>query len=168
MVLDGHGERGDLVSNELLVSMHERIGSKRWAAADRTTLEAQLVEAFEGAHAQLDGFALNEKGVTAARESGAAAVALLICEGHLMMAHSGDCRAVLGTLTKRGMAPSRASSRSSPTVDLETIELTRDHKLDDDKESRRILSTGAWSESPARDPNLIGMRRKPCVQNTRY
>ena len=144
LVLDGHGERGDVVSNELLTQLYERIGSAPWAAADAdATTSARLVEGFEGAHKRLADFELDASGTPAGKESGAAAVAILLRAGRLAIAHCGDCRAVLGTLDDE---PSGGGGS------LVSLALTQDHKLEDEDEAPRILATGAWIRPSVEEP----------------
>ena len=151
VVLDGHGERGDVVSNELLLQLHERIGAQAWGstnAVGETALALQMVDAFEGAHRRLADFACDEHGVSAGTQSGAAAVALLLRHGRLLLAHCGDCRAVLGTLA------------GDDEESLHAVELTRDHKLDSSSpgEVERVLAAGAWIRPGRLEPYFLPPR----------
>jgi len=55
---------------------------------------------------------------------------ILLRQGRAVMAHAGDCRAVLGTLDDDGR--------------LVSVDLTEDHKLELEHEKARIEATGAW------------------------
>jgi serine/threonine protein phosphatase PrpC len=124
-VLDGHGRHGELVSVELMQSLYERIDGREWAGTDEDVGDA-LVAAFEGSHARLaslDG--------SPGRQSGAAAVLMMLRQGRASFAHAGDSRAVLGTM-------------DAETGGLVAVELTADHKPDSPDERERILATGAY------------------------
>ncbi len=143
-MLDGHGKHGTSVSSALLAELNERIGSKGWAASERR-LTKQLEDAFEGAHASLAHGPRDEAtGQLHGRESGACGVALLLRRRTMMLAHVGDCRAVLGTLDE-------AAGK------LVHVELTRDHKLQDE-EAQRVLATGAWIRPMVEQPYFMPAR----------
>ena len=90
----------------------------------------QLVDSFEGAHHQLETTPWDDvSNAPCGTCSGACGVALLLRHRRFIIAHVGDCRAVLGTLGNDGT--------------LHHVELSKDHKLEDE-EAQRVLQTGAW------------------------
>lgn len=151
IVLDGHGERGHLVSHALLEQLHERLSTRTWAAPD-AELTQHLVESFEGAHAQLARAPLGEDGVAAGRESGAAAVVALLRRGHLLVAHAGDCRAVLGRAVDGG------GGGGGDGGGVTAVELTEDHTLEVPAEAARIAETGAWIRPRVDEPYFAPAR----------
>ena len=132
IVLDGHGKNGDVIAQKLLDQLVSWIGREQWQAAiSPAEISSRLVQSFEKSHASLASFALDAaSGAPAANESGACAVALMLCAGRILVAHAGDCRAVLGS--------------EQEGVGLQCVELTIDHKLELEDEARRIQATGAW------------------------
>lgn len=146
VVLDGHGEHGDVVSNELLAQLHKYIGGCEWGGRSDDKVTKQLVDAFEGAHARLADFAIGLDGKAAGDESGAAGVAVLLNAGRLVMAHVGDCRAVLGT-------------RDVDDGKVVAVELTKDHKLEDHpREVMRIHRAGSFIRPSQEVPYFLPAR----------
>jgi len=138
-VLDGHGVAGHRVSDQLLRKLYAAVGAQWWGAPDGS-VRTQLIAAFEGAHASLAVEPLDvQTGLPEGRESGASGVAVLLRAGRLITAHTGDCRAVLGSVIES-------------SGQLEAVELTRDHKLEDVAEAKRILQTGAWIKPMLEEP----------------
>lgn len=139
VVLDGHGRQGTDVAGKLLAELNERIGCKGWGGSERR-LSRQLVEAFEGAHRSLfEGPRATPTEAAGGEakchelhgiESGACAVAVLFRNRRLLLAHVGDCRAVLGFLQEESGC-------------LCELDLTKDHKLVDE-EAERVRRCGGW------------------------
>ena len=78
--------------------MSWRIGRRGWGGGERR-LTKQVIEAFEDAHLSLKLGPKDEaSGALYGNESGACGVALLLRRRKMILAHVGDCRAVLGTL----------------------------------------------------------------------
>jgi len=142
VVLDGHGEKGDVVSNELLQQIFERITVCNWSVSDEQ-ITRQLEDAYTGAHEHMRTFALDEKGEAPANCSGACGVSIILRRGRAIMAHAGDCRAVLVTVTD-GM-----------TVGTD---LTHDHKLELPAERERIEATGAYIRPGFDEPYFMPSR----------
>ena len=70
---------------------------------------------------------------------------VVLRKGRLMMAHTGDCRAVLGTMVD--------SDEGICGQALTAVDLTRDHSLEDSiTEVPRILAAGAWVRPRVDDP----------------
>ena len=146
IVLDGHGEHGDVVSNELLAQLYEQLSACAWStnaengALSENAVASQLVSSFETAHSRLVDFEIDPTTQMAAgKESGAAAVVALLGRGRLTVAHSGDCRAVLGTM-------------DTSSQKLKTVELTHDHKLEDPEEAKRLAACGAYVRPTIEEP----------------
>ena len=131
------------------MQLYDRLsGTKRgpsWAADD-ATLTRQLVEAFEGAHAHLKTYKVDEAtGEAPGQKSGAAGVAVLLRGGRAIVAHTGDCRAVLGTLT-------------GEFRELTAVDLTDDHKLETQCERDRIEGLGAFIKPAQHEPYFTPAR----------
>ena len=141
LVLDGHGDEGHTVSNELLVQVCDRMNEYVWSGDDATNT-ALCVTAFEEAHESTKTFRVDPTtGKGPAHESGAVAVAVILRRGRLTMAWAGDCRAIMGT---RDEAAGGA---------LTCVELTKDHKLEDQgTEQHRIEATGAFIRPTVEEP----------------
>ena len=154
IVLDGHGEDGDVVSNELLQQMYDRIDARSWDASDETAA-AQLISAFEGAHEHMRSYRVDAAtGEAPAQQSGAVGVTMLLRRGRMMIAHAGDARAILGTTGEDGS--------------LLTVDLTADHKLELPEERARIEATGAYirpgQETPYFKPSRVYVdAANPCA-----
>eukprot|EP00325_Prymnesiales_sp_UTEX-LB-985_P021017 CAMPEP_0174718570 /NCGR_PEP_ID=MMETSP1094-20130205/29363_1 /TAXON_ID=156173 /ORGANISM="Chrysochromulina brevifilum, Strain UTEX LB 985" /LENGTH=348 /DNA_ID=CAMNT_0015918707 /DNA_START=195 /DNA_END=1242 /DNA_ORIENTATION=- len=121
--------------NELLQQLYDRLSGPRAKARgfwgeDHLTLTAQMVSAFEGAHDTLRTFNPHGLEEMPGQESGACGVALVLRKGKAILAHTGDCRAVMGTLDEHGKYTALA--------------LTEDHKLETPNERERIEATGAY------------------------
>ena len=147
IVLDGHGELGHVVSNALLWALYERISACAWntATLSDAQLEAQMVDAFEGAHEHVKTADVDAAtGKVPADESGAVGVALLLRRGRMILAHAGDSRAIMGTLGDGG--------------EVQVVELTHDHKLEDPGERARIEATGAWIKPQQEQPYFVPAR----------
>jgi len=86
-------------------------------------------------------------------KSGAAGVALLLRRGRAIVGHSGDCRAVLGTLDEEGKCVA--------------VNLTEDHKLENPGERERIEATGAWIKPAQEDPYFVPSRVYASRENRR-
>ena len=137
-VLDGHGDAGDVVSNELLQQLHDQISKHTWDG-DEATCRSHCVNAFEHAHESVRTFEVDSAtGVAPAMQSGAVGVAMVLRRGVVTMAWAGDSRAVMGTLDDRG--------------EVECIELSSDHKLEDAEERLRIEATGAYIRPTQEEP----------------
>lgn len=144
IVLDGHGDKGDLVSNELLQQIFDRVNEYRWGGTEEQ-VTAQFVAAFEGAHESCATFQVDrETHKWPAQESGAVGVAMVLRRGVAALAWSGDSRAIMGSLDDTG--------------DLGSIDLTQDHKLEDEPEMQRILATGAWIRPAQEEPYFTPAR----------
>lgn len=141
LVLDGHGEQGDIVSNALMWQVYERITNCSWDASKlgESELSAQVVSAFEGAHEQVKTELAKES-----LQSGAVGVMLLLRRGKMILGHAGDARAILGTTDEGG----------KPTV----VELTHDHKLEDEEERARIEGLGGWIRPHEDEPYFTPAR----------
>ena len=75
VVLDGHGDTGDLVSNELLSQVANRLVADHWKK-EEAELTAQFVKAFEEAHHHMLTFQVDPAtGMAPAQQSGAVGVA---------------------------------------------------------------------------------------------
>ena len=151
VVLDGHGDKGDVVSQELLHQLYERISgsSTKGPSWDSTlgdvTLSQQLTDAFEAAHSHLRTYLVDgTTGEVPGTMSGAAAVAMVLRQGRVLLAHSGDCRAVLGTHNAEGK--------------LVSVELTHDHKLENPEEKTRIEAAGGWIKPSEVEPYFAPAR----------
>ena len=155
VVLDGHGDKGDVVSQELLHQLYERISgcisgsSTKGPSWDSTlgdvTLSQQLTDAFEAAHSHLRTYLVDgTTGEVPGTTSGAAAVAMVLRQGRVLLAHSGDCRAVMGTHDAEGK--------------LVSVELTHDHKLENPEEKARIEAAGGWIKPSEVEPYFAPAR----------
>lgn len=155
MVLDGHGDHGHFVSQELLERLYARLTACEWGEthADEA-LTAQMTAAFEGVHDSMTDF-MAEPGTKgkAAGESGAAGVVVILRRGRLLIAHAGDCRAVLGTLG----VPSGAEG-TDQAKELIAVDLTHDHKLEDPKEATRIEACGGYIRPAQEEPYFAPSR----------
>ena len=128
-----------MVSGELLRSLHSNIDRHAWS--DRQSeeeLSAQMIGAFEEAHEGLKLFKVQEDGTTPGDQSGAAGVAIVIASGYVMTGYCGDCRAIMG--------------RTGADGELETVELSHDHKLTHPMEEDRIIATGAYIRPEQQEP----------------
>ena len=77
-------------------------------------------------------------------QSGAVGVMLLLRRGKMILGHAGDARAILGTTDEGG----------KPTV----VELTHDHKLEDEEERARIEGLGGWIRPHEDEPYFTPAR----------
>ena len=139
VVLDGHGDTGDLVSNELLSQVANRLVADHWKK-EEAELTAQFVKAFEEAHHHMLTFQVDPAtGMAPAQQSGAVGVAMVLRHGKACLAWAGDCRAIMGTADDAGQ--------------LVCVELTHDHKLEDGgEEQHRIEATGAFIRPTQEEP----------------
>ena len=151
VVLDGHGDKGDVVSQELLHQLYERISGSStkgpsWESSlGDVTLSQQLTDAFEAAHSHLRTYLVDgTTGEVPGTTSGAAAVAMVLRQGRVLLAHSGDCRAVMGTHDAEGK--------------LVSVELTHDHKLENPEEKARIEAAGGWIKPSEVEPYFAPAR----------
>jgi len=113
----------------------------------------QLVDSFEGAHHQLETTPWDDvSNAPCGTCSGACGVALLLRHRRFIIAHVGDCRAVLGTLGNDGT--------------LHHVELSKDHKLEDE-EAQRVLQTGAWIRPKMELPYFAPARVYASQENPR-
>lgn len=126
-----------MVSQELLSQIFEALSGEKWGVPD-TAISAQFVRAFEKAHAFMATYRVGDDGVAPAQSSGAVGVAVVLRKGRALMAHAGDCRAILGTLDESGAGI--------------VVDLTDDHKLETASERERIEATGAWIKPAEEEP----------------
>lgn len=129
LVLDGHGEKGDKISDfvmkQIIISLEKSITTK-----DPVTI---LKETFVKTNAAL--MVTNIDYMT----SGCTCVAVYVVGKHLYVANAGDSRAVLATRTGDGRVVAR--------------DLSVDHKPDEPEESERITQWGGFVR-PSPEPGL--------------
>jgi serine/threonine protein phosphatase PrpC len=165
VVLDGHGDAGSAVSEELLNQLYQHINAHSWGGADSTvdatlniqkadaTLAHQMALAFKRSHDALATFQLDPKTKQpAARESGAAAVVVILRRSRLIVAHAGDCRAVLGRLEPSSKHVAVGEAPGKVKFELTAVELTHDHKLETPEEAARIRSCGGFIRPAMEEP----------------
>jgi len=129
IVLDGHGQEGDKVSE---FAMQQIV----------VTLETHPMLANNPGSALIDTFETTNRALSATQiqyySSGCTCVTVLMRGGTLHIANVGDSRAVIGS-EKKGR--------------LKAIGLTRDHKPNDPDEKARIVASGGFV-SPPPEPGL--------------
>ena len=123
VVMDGHGPEGEKVSNSLMQALVQHL-------EDSTLLQSQpaaaLEASFEAAHqALLAGVQNGDAEVVGDPEhSGATALAILLRPSSLVVAHAGDCRALLGVAVKVDKSPGAAIDATK----VRAWELNTEHK----------------------------------------
>eukprot|EP00903_Cladosiphon_okamuranus_P013274 g12376.t1 len=138
-VYDGHGDRGDMVSNYVMNEMpmvlasHPRLGDAP---------ELALQETFEQIDQALGDAAKENEQVY----SGTTAVVALYRDDRVWVANVGDSRAVLGTQERETLA--EGSSVEVAPSGLVPIALSDDHNPDRPGELERIKSCGGFVSPP--------------------
>lgn len=120
-VFDGHGGTG--CSTFLSKVLHEKIILSKGFFSSPFTLdraEAVLIDAYKEASDQWEEIAESTEDF-----SGSCAVTALVCGGDIVIAHAGDCRAVM---------------REGKTTSV----LTKDHRPSDPEEKARIRAAGGF------------------------
>ncbi|CAM9273875.1 unnamed protein product [Ectocarpus sp. 13 AM-2016] len=138
-VYDGHGERGDMVSNYVMNEMPSRLaGHPRL----HDNPELALRETFEDVDKALRGDAKDNEHVY----SGTTAAVVLYRDDRVWVANAGDSRVVLGTEKKAGSAD--GSSAEVEPSGLVPVALSDDHNPDKPEELERIESCGGFVSPP--------------------
>lgn len=132
IVVDGHGELGHDVTDEVIKQLVARTEQHSWGgAAEDGAVAAQLTAAFEDTQASLHDHYLpgGRTPICPAERSGACALLMVLRDARLSVAHTGDCRAVLGTFVD-GKLLAEA--------------LTVDHSPGEPNEAARLQAFGAY------------------------
>ena len=132
MVLDGHGEHGDRVSEYVMRQIVKCMKSSTTLDSDPATA---LVDAFVKSHGSL----LTEGSKVQSMTSGTTCAAVYFRGDDFWTAHAGDSRVVVAT----DMGEEIPTARS----------LTNDHKPDDENERKRIEEWGGFV-SPSPEPGV--------------
>mmetsp|Transcript_2522 Transcript_2522/g.2484 ORF Transcript_2522/g.2484 Transcript_2522/m.2484 type:complete len:516 (-) Transcript_2522:142-1689(-) len=133
LVLDGHGEQGDRVSEFAMRSIVQNV--EKYLKESPDDIEEALTSGFVNTNTALMTTPI--KYMT----SGSTCVSLYIRGTSYYVANCGDSRAVLARLQQSSTSP------------LTAIDLSRDHKPDDPIEMARITSWGGFV-SPVPEPGL--------------
>ncbi|CAM9234569.1 unnamed protein product [Choristocarpus tenellus] len=162
-VFDGHGERGDMVSNFAMNELPPRLAAHPCCFTDP---EKALSEVFVEVDKALVEAAKEGEPVFRQERSavGTTAVVALFRDGKLWVANAGDSRAVIATkiATSLGQGPragaGEGEDREGGEGDgrdevLEAVALSVDHNPDLDEELERICSSGGFV-SPPPEPGL--------------
>ena len=132
MVLDGHGEHGDKVSEYIMREIVKNLETSESLDSDPP---ASLVEAFVRSHGSL----LTQGEHIQSMTSGTTCAAVYFKGDDFWTAHAGDTRVVVATDMGEAIPTARA--------------LTNDHKPDDENERKRIEEWGGFV-SPSPEPGI--------------
>jgi len=129
IVVDGHGELGHDVTDEVIKQLVARTEQHSWGGeSEDAAADVQLTAAFEETQASLHEHYL-PSGTCPSARSGACAVLMVLRQARLSVAHTGDCRAVLGTFVDGK---------------LFAEDLTVDHSPGEAGEAARLEAFGAY------------------------
>ena len=149
LVVDGHGELGHDVTDEVVKQLIGRTEQHDWSGPD-AGVETQLVAAFEETQRALHEHYLPD-GTQPAGRSGACVLMLVLRPTRLSVAHVGDCRAVLGTFDGEK---------------LFAEDLSIDHTPGDEGEAARLHAFGAYVQ-PAKEQEAVGRHgESPLVRSS--
>ena len=140
MVLDGHGEQGDRVSEFAMRSIVNQLEMN-------INMQLNVDEAMSNAfiHANTSLMTTPIKYMT----SGTTCVAMYVRGNEYWIANCGDSRVVMARCSEEDAG----KDTSLAELELNAIELSRDHKPDDPEEKKRIEDWGGFVK-PSPEPGL--------------
>lgn len=160
---DGHGEKGELLAEYTMNALYDKLHHHpSYHGIDE---EQDMERAFHEIFSEIDDEIKDHHHLSPLNSGSTACVALL--QGRkLWVANVGDSRAVLGRRRVKGARnPGNAAgaksppkedefpSKSSDSLNLDAIDLSRDQNVHDTSERERILNSGGYITVP-QDPEL--------------
>lgn len=161
---DGHGEKGELLAEYTMNTLYDKL--QHHPSYHGIDEEQDMARAFHEIINEIDDEVKDHHHLSPLNSGSTACVALL--QGRkLWVANVGDSRAVLGRRRVKGAKqPGYAAGAKSPnkkddfpskvsddSLNLDAIDLSRDHNVHDRLERERILNSGGYITVP-QDPEL--------------